>query len=62
MYLKFISFLYTDMIQIAETLPHVRQELNLFYIVNIMGADVSATGIIWSQHIKVVILHITVTS
>ena len=29
-----------DMTQVIEILPGVRQELNLFYIVNIMGADV----------------------
>ena len=38
-----MSFLHTDMTQVIEILPHVRQELNLFYIVNIMGADVLAT-------------------
>ena len=43
MYLQFISFLHTDKSQVAEILPHVRQELNLFYIANIMGADVLAT-------------------
>ena len=31
------------MTQVAEILPRVRQELYLFCIVNIMGADVLAT-------------------
>ena len=35
-----MSFLHTDMTQVVEILPQVRQELNLSYIVNIMGADV----------------------
>ena len=37
MYLQFIAFFHTDMAQVVEILPHV------FYIVNIMGADVLAT-------------------
>ena len=42
-YLPFMSFLHIDMMQVVEILPQVRQELNLLYIVNIMGADVLAT-------------------
>ena len=30
MYLQFISFLHTDMTQVAETPPRVRQELTCF--------------------------------
>ena len=37
-----MSFLHIDMSQVVEILPRVRQECNLFYIVNSMGADVLA--------------------
>ena len=43
MYLQFTSFLHSDMAQVVELLSRVRQELNLFYIVNSMGADVLET-------------------
>ena len=42
-YLHFVSFLHIDMTQVVEILPQVRQEHYLFYIVNIMAADVLAT-------------------
>ena len=42
-YLRFMSFLHIDIIQVVEILPQVWQDLNLFYIINIMGADVLAT-------------------
>ena len=37
-----MSFLHTEMTQVVEILPQLRQDY-LFYIVNIMGADVLAT-------------------
>ena len=42
MYLHFMSFLHTDMLKIIEILPRIRPGLNLFYMVNIMFADVLA--------------------
>ena len=43
MYLHFMSFLHIDMPKIIEMIPRIRPGLNLFYIVNIMFADVFAT-------------------
>ena len=40
MYLQFMSFPHTDMSEVVELLP---TKTHLFYIVNIMGADVPAT-------------------
>ena len=42
MYLQFLSFLHTDMTQVVEILS-CDKDKDLFYIVNIMGADVLAT-------------------
>ena len=38
-----MSFLHIDMTHVVEILPQVRQELYLFYMVSIMGAEVLAT-------------------
>ena len=42
MYLHFVSFLHIDTTQVVEILPQIRQNY-LFYLVNIMAADVLAT-------------------
>ena len=42
-YLHFISFLHIDKAQVVQIVSQVRQGLTLFYIVNIMGADVLLT-------------------
>ena len=39
MYSYFMSFLHISMTQVVHIIPQVRQELNVFFIVNIMGAD-----------------------
>ena len=39
----YISFLLTDWTDVVEFLPHIKQGLDLFYIVNIIDADVLAT-------------------
>ena len=41
--LHFVSFLHIDTTQVVEIFPQIRQEPTLFYIVNIMAADVLAT-------------------
>ena len=41
MYLHFVSFLHIGTTQVVEILPQIRQDL--FYIVNIIAADVLAT-------------------
>ena len=38
-----MSLLQIDMTRVVEISPQVRQELTLFYIVNIMSADVLET-------------------
>ena len=43
MYLHLLSFLHTDMTQVVEILSWCKTRTCLFYIVNIMGADVLVT-------------------